>query len=283
MNKVGHIASIWHYPVKGMAGSMMSEAEVDERGIEGDRLWAVRDVQRQEIQSCKFRPQLLQCRASYASPDMTVVNITFPSGERLQCGDSEANELISTLVGHPSELRHLEPASNEAFYRRYKQGDEHWLDELKNTFAREPGEPLPDLDNLPQEMQEYVSQLGTFFLVSPLHILTTASLKHMHSLNPEADWHVERFRPNIVIETEPGITGLAEQDWVGSTLRIGSTEIQCHDTAPRCGAVVRKQQGIEEDRSILRSIVSKADQNLGIYGNNVIAGSIRVGDAVYLV
>jgi len=283
MKKIGHIASIWHYPVKGMAGSSLSEAPVDQQGIKGDRLWAVRDINRQEIQSCKFRPQLLQCRARYANSDMTIVNITLPSGKVVQCGESETNKLISDLVGHESELRSLEPASNESFYRRYKQGDIHWLDELKNTFAREPGEPLPDLDNLPPEMEAFVSQLGTFFLVSPLHILTSASMKHMYHLNPNAEWHLERFRPNIVIETEPDISGLAEQDWLGHTLRIGNTDIECLDTAPRCGAVVRKQQEIKEDRSILRSIVAEAEQNLGIYGQTTKDGTIHVGDAVYLV
>jgi uncharacterized protein YcbX len=81
MNKVGHIASIWHYPVKGMAGSALSEAFIDKRGIEGDRLWAVLDTKRQEIQSCKFRPQLLQCRASFSTEDEKVITIFSPDGE----------------------------------------------------------------------------------------------------------------------------------------------------------------------------------------------------------
>lgn len=283
MEKIGHIASVWHYPVKGMAGSALSEAFINERGVEGDRLWAVRDIQRQEIQSCKFRPQLLQCRACFSGADPKAITITFPSGERSLCGEAGTDERISELVGHESELRPLEPKSNASFYRRYKQGNENWLDELKSTFAREPGEPLPDLDNLTPEMQEYVSRPGTFFLVSPLHILTTASLKNMRSVNADADWNLERFRPNIMIETAHGISGLAEQDWLGRTLRIGETEIRCQDMAPRCGAVVRRQQGLKEDQTILRSIVSQANQNLGIYGDNVKEGTIRVGDAVYLV
>lgn len=283
MQKVGSIASIWHYPVKGMAGAALSEALVGARGIEGDRLWAVQDLKRQEIQSCKFRPQLLQCRASYSRTDDSGITITFPSGEQNLCGDATANQRLSELLGHASELRPLEPETNRAFYRRYKRGDNHWLDELKSTFARETDEPLPDLDNLPQEMQEYVCRLGTFFLVSPLHILTTATLETLRGLNPYADWDLERFRPNIVIETEQGVSGLAEQNWIGRRLRIGETEIQCQDTAPRCGAVVRPQQELKEARSILRTIVANADQNLGIYGDNFQEGTIRVGDGVYLL
>ncbi|MBU2953699.1 MOSC domain-containing protein [Marinobacter sp. F3R08] len=283
MERVGQIASIWQYPVKGMAGSALSDAFIDDRGIEGDRLWAVRDIERQEIQSCKFRPQLLQCRARFSGTDKEAVQITFPNGEQSLCGDPRTDQRISELVGHRSELRPLEPESNTAFYRRYKRGKQHWLDELKSTFTRESGEPLPDLDNLPPEMQEYVSRLGTFFLVSPLHILTTASLENMRTTNPAADWNLERFRPNVVIETGPGTSGLAEQNWLGRTLRIGETDIQCQTPAPRCGAVVRQQQDFKEDRTILRSIVANANQNLGIYGENVKTGTIRVGDPVYLV
>jgi uncharacterized protein YcbX len=132
-------------------------------------------------------------------------------------------------------------------------------------------------------MQEYVSRPGTFFLVSPLHILTTASLERMRTVNPDADWDLERFRPNVVIKTEQGISGLVEQNWLGRTLRIGETDIQCQEAAPRCGAVVRRQQGLKEDRTILSSIVAQADQNLGIYGGNSKEGTVRVGDAVYLV
>jgi hypothetical protein len=81
-------------------------------------------------------------------------------------------------------------------------------------------------------MQDYVSLPGTFFLVSPFHILTTASLEYMKHHNPESDWQVERFRPNLVIDTPPGVEGLAEQDWIGKTLKIGEIVIECGDPAP---------------------------------------------------
>jgi uncharacterized protein YcbX len=141
---------------------------------------------------------------------------------------------------------------------------------------------LPDLDNLPEESQEYVSLLGSFFLVSPFHIVTTASLSHMASLTPDSDWHVERFRPNLVIETLPEIEGLAEQHWLESSILIGGVSILPSETAPRCGAVTRKQQSFPEDKKILRSIVREADQNLGIYGDISCDGQIRPGDDVYL-
>jgi len=282
--KIGTVESIWRYPVKGMAGESLQNCDLDAGGLKGDRIWALQDVQRREIQSCKFRPQLLQCRARCLGGSETgQVEITFPDGQVLRCENPQASEQASTLVGHESVLQPLRPLADDDFYRRYKPDDHPWLEELKATFAREDGEPLPDLDNLPQTMQDYVSIPGTFFLVSPFHILTTASLDYMKQQKPDSDWQVERFRPNLMIDTLPGFKGLVEQDWIGKALKIGEVIIKCDDAAPRCGAVTRQQGGFGKDSSILRSIVREADQNLGIYSNVLNRGSINIGDDVCLV
>lgn len=278
--KVGTIKEIWRYPVKGMAGETLTKSQLGQNGIQGDRSWAVQDIKRREIQSCKFRPQLLQCSSKVADDESVIID--FPDGQSLSSTEPEVDKLISELVGHASCLQALRPATDSEFYQRFKEDDHTWLKELKATFAREPGEPLPDLDNLPPEMQKYVSIVGTFFLVSPFHILTTASLEYMKTVSPDADWSIPRFRPNIVVETLPELSGLVEQEWLGKTLTIGNSKVRCSDTAPRCGAVVRPQKTLKEDKQTLRSIVKNAEQNLGIYGDIVSDGEIRIGDEVYL-
>lgn len=281
--KIGTVESIWRYPVKGMAGERLQSGDLNTAGLQGDRIWAVQDVRRGEIQSCKFRPQLLQCRARCVGENEDgQVEITFPDGRMLRCENRQANEQVSALLGYDSLLQPVRPAADDNFYRRYKPDDHTWLEELKATFAREEGEPLPDLDNLPQSMQDYVSLPGTFFLVSPFHVLTTASLDHMRQLNPDSDWQIERFRPNLVIRTLPDVEGLAEQDWLGKTLKIGKIFIACSDPTPRCGAVTRQQNDFGADNRILRNIVREADQNLGIYGNILNTGPVRVGDDIFL-
>ena len=286
MTRLGRIKAIWCYPVKGMAGESLGAAHLGTRGVQGDRLWAVQDLKRQEIQSCKFRPLLLHCRARCMGDGsglgLGAVEVQFPGGEVLAGDDPGIDQRISALLGHDSALRSLRPIGDEAFYRRYKADAHTWLKELKATFEREAGEPLPDLDNLPQSMQDYVTLQGTFFLVSPFHILTTASLSHMQALQPQSDWDIERFRPNLVIETLPGMEGLVEQAWLGRRLKLGSVQVECGDTAPRCGAVTRQQSAIGEDKGILRRIVKDADQNLGIYADIVTAGEISVGDEVFM-
>ena len=98
--KIGTVGSIWRYPVKGMAGQRLQRCELDADGLKGDRVWAVQDVQRQEIQSCKFRPQLLQCRAwSRDDSGEGVIEITFPDGRQLRCDDPEASATVLKISG----------------------------------------------------------------------------------------------------------------------------------------------------------------------------------------
>ena len=281
MKKVGTIKAIWRYPVKGMAGETVEQCEIGPAGLKGDRVWALRDVERQEIQSCKFRPELLMCTARTRG-DGSHVDIAFPGGTSLGSDDPTVHRQLSDLVGHESTLESLRPLDELDFYRRYKPDATSWLDELKATFTREPGEPYPDFSSMPQQAQDFVTVPGTFFLVTPFHIITTATMRHMQGLHPEADWDLRRFRPNIVIDTNAGDEGLVEQDWIGKTVTVGDVRVDCTATAPRCGAVTRKQEGLSFDASMLRTIVREADQNLGIYGSIPGEGILRVGDAVYI-
>ena len=286
MIKVGTIKEIWRYPVKGMAGESLEQCGLGKMGLSGDRIWALRDTHRQEIQSCKFRPELLLCSARCRSADATgpgdQVDILFPDNTLLSSDNAEIHPKLSALTGHPSTLEPLRPASDRDFYRRHKRDDHSWLEELKATFDREAGEPLPDLDHLPQSAVDFVSLLGTFFLVTPFHIVTTATLAHLKSLHPQSDWDRRRFRPNVVIETEPGAKGLLEQSWIGRQLSIGGATVDCTETAPRCGAVTRAQRDFDADKTILRTIVKDTNQNVGVYGTVVNDGDLYIGDKVIL-
>jgi uncharacterized protein YcbX len=154
--------------------------------------------------------------------------------------------------------------------------------QLRETFSRQPNEPLPDLSQLPPEVLEFTSPLGTYFDAFPIHVLTTSSLQAMASFNATAVWDVRRFRPNFLIETA-GLEGLVEAGWAGRHLRIGALELKCEVPTVRCGMTTHAQAELPKDPSVLRSIVKDADQNLGIYANVSNPGPVAVGDAVELV
>ncbi|MEQ8233210.1 MAG: MOSC N-terminal beta barrel domain-containing protein [Gammaproteobacteria bacterium] len=282
MTEVGTLEEIWRYPVKGMAGEMLDRSAIGARGVAGDRLWALRDSARAEIQSCKTRPDLLRCRAVLRDDDSGAVDVTLPDGRMLGSDAPDAHAALSALVGRESTLEALRPASDYDFFRRHKRDAHTWLEELAATFEREPGEPLPALDELPPELVDCVAVPGTFFLVTPLHLVTSATLVHLRRLKPDADWDRRRFRPNLMVATVPGLDGLVEQDWIGRRLHVGAAVFDCVGATPRCGAITRPQQGLAQDSGMLRTVVRDAAQNVGIYLMNVVAAEVGVGDRVLL-
>ncbi len=119
---------------------------------------------------------------------------------------------------------------------------------------------------------------ATHFDAFPIHVLTTSSLETMKRLNPSALWDVRRFRPNFFVETDAGIEGLVEFNW--ASVRLGSVELKCEIPTERCAMATNAQKELPKDPSILRSLVEKADQNLGIYANVLKPGEVRIGDVV---
>ena len=155
--------------------------------------------------------------------------------------------------------------------------------DLRFPDGVEAGSDLPDVDArlsalLGKPVLLSASALGDQFDAYPIHVLTTASIEVMSRWNTKADWDVRRFRPNIFIETEPGIEGLVEFGW--KTLRAGNMELKCEVPAERCAMTTHSQAELPKDPSVLRSIVEAADQNLGVYASVIKSGEIRVGDPV---
>jgi uncharacterized protein YcbX len=118
--------------------------------------------------------------------------------------------------------------------------------------------------------------------VFPFHLITTASLSALASRNPAADFNSRRFRPNVLVETERGIEGLAEAEWSGRTIQIGATRIKLEMPAVRCLIPTLDQPGLPKDPSVLRTVVRDAAQNLGAYATIATGGAIAVGDEVAL-
>jgi uncharacterized protein len=285
--RVGVLKELWRYPVKSMQGGTVASAQVSAQGVAGDRAWAMRDETRQEVQWGKMYPQLMRCSARYRDePDgheVKPVDITFPDGATCGSDDPAVHARLSTLIGGPARLWPLQPAANVAFYKRYKPDPEQFAREMAAAFAREPGEPMPDFAQFPEVLMDHVAVPGTFFDNEELHLVTSATLAFLRARNPAANWDVRRFRPNLYVETVPALAGLAEQDWVGRRLRIGEVELTVSAPTPRCGMTVQPQGELPYDKTILRTIVKEAGQNLGVGAHCTVPGTLHAGAAVELL
>lgn len=286
--RVGTVIAIWRYPVKSMAGELLTRGAFDEMGLAGDRGWAFRDEEAGEIRGAKRLPMLLQCEARYLEEPcegtIPVAELRLPSGERLTTSDPSTAAKISALLGRKITLWPRQPKSDLAHYRR--SSTISFADELRYMFARTPDEPQPDVSNIPaplrQELAQYTSPRGTYFDAFPLAILTTAMMAELGRLNGAARFEPMRFRPNLVIDTGEA-KGFAEFDWCGRSLHVGSTIIEVVIPTVRCSMTTQATGKLPKDPSVLRTIVRESGQNCGVYCNLAKAGDIAVGDPVELI
>ena len=285
MSVIGKIVEIWRYPVKSMQGEQLESCDLKPGGIAGDRGWAVRNEKDGEIQGAKKIPKLLLCQAKYltepTSEGTQAVNITLPDGTSIGSEDQRIHEALSEYLGKTVTLWPLQPAANSEHYKRKRRSDEA---DFRELLSREADEPLPDLSgfspDLVEELFEFVSPIGTYFDVAPLHILTSASLEALGELLPQAKIDSRRFRPNFLIKTQEESHGFVEFQWNQKTVRVGEATITCGLPVPRCGMTTHEQPRLPKDTSILRTIVKHINQNLGIYGTPEDPGKIRNGDVV---
>ena len=95
------VTHIYRYPVKSMMGETLSEADIAETGIPGDRGWAVRDEQRGGIRGGKKIPQLMTLAAQSGA---TAPLITAPDGDSALASAEGINEWLSDKLNHPVTL-----------------------------------------------------------------------------------------------------------------------------------------------------------------------------------
>ncbi len=306
--RVGHVRSIHRFPVKSMCGEDLERALVGADGLAGDRAFALRDEAAREIRGGKRLPKLLLCAARYREEPtrggLSHASITLPDGGATGTDDPEVSRRLSAFLGREVTLCPRAPASDLAHYRRAQPGASlagvlarsasvrkvvsrlatvgPGGRELREDFAREPGEPLPDFSVFPAELFEFVSLPGTYFDAYPIHLVTTATLDALRARRPDGDWDPRRFRPNLVVETGAELEGFVESAWAGRVLRVGELRLECTVATPRCSMVIQPQPGLPKDSRLLRTIVREADQCVGIYARVLRGGSVARGAGVEL-
>jgi uncharacterized protein YcbX len=106
MTPLGSVRSLHRHPVKSLVGERVSGLDVDDRGVVGDRLWAVLDEDGKlgsGKSSRRFRRMdgLLQLRADLREQ---LPAVTFPDGRRLPADDPGLDAALSAHVGRPVRL-----------------------------------------------------------------------------------------------------------------------------------------------------------------------------------
>jgi uncharacterized protein len=279
---IGTVVSLWRYPVKSMMGEELNAAEVSERGLLGDRAYALVDGSDGKVAGAKNPrkwPQMFEYRASFVEPprrgaEMPPVRVTLPDGTVVTSLQADVDESLSRVLGRAVIL--------EAADRDQQEAAES---SLPNPQARQAEEYWPDMEGLDERdtVTDFELPEGTFFDCAVIHVLTTATLDRLRDLYPEGRFEVRRFRPNVVVETSDRVKDFVEDAWIGQTVRIGD-EVQLAVTGPcpRCVMITLAQGDLPKDSGILRTAAQHNKVNVGVYASVLRGGRVRRGDAIRL-
>lgn len=272
------VSDIWSYPVKSMQGERLASADLDLLGIRGDRIWAVRDLERGGLRGAKKIPGLMRLSAQQLADG--TVQIRLPDGSVGTAGDPLLDERLSALLERRVRLEPLPSADHLEHFRRGPSDHTDVLAELRAVFGRELDEPLPDLSIFPPEVMEFECPPGTYYDCYPLMIMSTAALADVtRALGPTAA-DVRRFRPSMVVDM-PDAVGHPEFSWTGRTARLGDAEIEFLDPCPRCVMITHDiDDQAPTDRTVMRYVVRELNQNLGVYARITRPGRVSVGDVL---
>ena len=266
---IATVVALWRYPVKSMMGEQLNAGEVTDRGLLGDRGYALVDRETGKVASAKFPrkwPTLLAHRATYVEPPvgadgLPAVRITLPDGRIIRSDDPDVDRVLSTELGRDVALERSAPEAPSL--------EEYW----------------PDMEGLDHRdaLTEEAMAPGTFFDAGIVHLLTTATLDRFRQLYLEGRFEVRRFRPNVVVAPADGQTGFIENEWVGRSLAIGD-EVRLRITKPcqRCVMTTIAQDDLPKDPGILRAAARHNNVNVGVYAAVERGGRVRRGDEVWL-
>ncbi len=245
--ELGGVGSLWRYPVKSMMGEELNAAEVTDRGLRGDRGYALVDRADGKVATAKNPrkwPHLFDFRANLieravAGSQAAFIRVTLPDGTMITSVQDSCDQILSRALAREVTLESV------------ARGEEQDTSSATRTANAE--EYWPDMEGL-----DFRDTVTDFALPA-----------------------VRRFRPNIVVLPASGETGFIENSWVGHTLAIGD-EVRLSITGPcgRCVMTTLAQGDLPKDPGILRTAAQHNRVQVGVYAAVVRGGTIRRGDSV---
>jgi len=268
----GSVVALWRYPVKSMMGEELNAAELTERGLVGDRRFALVDASTGKVAGAKNPRKwgnFFDFRAAYVESPKTgsklpAVRLTLPDGTVVTSEQPDLAQILSNALGREVAFAEAQHGGESG-----TQAEEYW----------------PDMEGLEYRdtVTEWELPTGTFFDLAVVHLLTTATIERLRALYPEGRFEVRRFRPNIVVATDPDEQGFVENDWVGHTIAIGDeVRLRITGPCPRCVMTTLPQGDLPKDAGILRAAAQHNQANVGVYADVIAGGTTRRGDPVTL-
>jgi uncharacterized protein YcbX len=251
---VATVARLWRYPVKSMRGEQIDTAVVDERGLIGDRLYAVWDADGR-LGSGKNTNRFRRMDGLLDFQTRLTADGTRPT----VAGDPRSQQEVTAELLTPDGVRHPVPSpdADEAVRAHLGRDDVH--------LAIEGQAPHHD--------------------AAPLHIVSTATVDWFVGELAGVPADERRLRPNLVLAVTGG-AAFVEDGWVGRRLRIGAEAdgvvFEVVKPTVRCVMTNAAQDDLPYSSRPLKSLADRRAE-LGLNAAVVRGGRVRVGDAVMFV
>jgi uncharacterized protein YcbX len=120
--QAGAVVALWRYPVKSMLGEELNASAVTERGLLGDRAYALIDRSDGKVASAKNPrkwPALFDFRAAYIDTvqpgaRLPAVRITLPDGATLTTEQADVDQTLSRELHREVTLQEAERGQQES-------------------------------------------------------------------------------------------------------------------------------------------------------------------------
>ena len=288
---VGSVARLWRFPVKSMKGEQLEQGELTDRGLVGDRAYALMDTETGKVVSAKsirLFPDLLGCQAAFVEPprlddEMPSVLITLPDGSSVTSDSGDVDSVLSAFFRRDVTLARSAPDDFTIDQYHPDVEDADPAGHRDTVVEQKLGSAFFDEAGLPSPVP-----VGSFFDLFPVSILTTSTLDQLNSLQPGSSFDERRFRMNVIVGSEE--VGFVENNWICREIAIGDVvRLNVALPDPRCVMTTLAQDELPRDTDVLRTLVrhnriqvgdSGQFPCAGVYAVVQASGAVRTGDRV---
>jgi uncharacterized protein YcbX len=262
MTAIGTVESLWRYPIKSMAGEAMSEMFMDFSGVYGDRCYAFKNSSARkgspylsataQEQMLRYRPRFRYPERAAKPPNLTEAMSIAPG---LNPANGEADDLSVDIITPSGAVLAVDDSALLAMLVEGLKGENH-LSLVRSDRA------LTDC--------------------RPVSLISLQTIRQIQAeLNIPID--KRRFRANVYIDIGSD-SGFAEDQLVGSRLRIGSSSVvMVLERDPRCKVISLDPDTGEHNPDVFRKVAQAHDACAGIYCAVLVEGMLAQGDPVELI
>ncbi|MFL6590272.1 MAG: MOSC domain-containing protein [Chthoniobacterales bacterium] len=258
MSLIGHVDSLWRYPVKSMRGEELDELFVGYAGVYGDRLFAFRSSSAPAgfpYFTGRDERQMVRYRACYRHPEKAALPINLAEAEKNGAAPLSASreELMIDVETPDGKIFAIDDAR------------------LRDALRAEQGVGL-----------SLIRSERALTDAKPLSLFSVQTAQHI-GVEIGASVDKRRFRANVYLDL-PEVPPFAEDEFVGRSLRIGSKVIaSIVGRDGRCMMITLDPDTAEKAPAVLKTVAQVHEGKAGLYAAVVVEGTVRKGDAVELL